>query len=121
MGSVFGMRERTFEEALEQQRMQQGGAALLIQTSRKISKGAVNKNERKKREPKKKAQSKQQPPPPPKNVRLESNAAPIDEVIHVAQEAPVESALPPLAAEEVEELVSPVEEATTAASASKSA
>ena len=119
--SVFGMRERTFEEALEQQRMQQGGAALLIQPSRKISKGAVNKNERKKREPKKKAQPKQQPPPPPKNVRLESNAAPVDEVIHVAQEAPVESAVPPLAAEEVEELVSPVEEATTAASASKSA
>lgn len=50
--SVFGMRERTFEEALEQQRIQ-GGTPLLAQPSRKTSRGAAGKPEKKK--PKKKA------------------------------------------------------------------
>ena len=115
--SVFGMRERTFEEALEQQRMKQGGAPLLIQPSRKTSKGAaVNKNEKKKKEPKKKAQPKQQP----KNVAApESDAASADEVMHVAEEAPVENiALPPLPVEEEE--ISPVEESVTTAVAQES-
>ena len=39
--SVFGMRERTFEEALEQQRIQQGDSSLLKQGGKKAAgKGA---------------------------------------------------------------------------------
>ena len=123
--SVFGMRERTFEEALEQQRLQPGGASLLSLQGKKSSSakagGAKPDKKKKEKEVKRKTSSSK----PAKSSTAAASAPPVPETSLAEVESSVEATPPPLPLEEgtVVAVAAVVEEVTvvTAAPISKSA
>jgi len=99
--SVFGMRERTFEEALEQQRLQQGGASLLSLGGKKSSsssKAAAAKQDKKRKE--KEGKRKTSTSKPPKSSTTVAPVLHVRDIPLAEVEASVETTPAPLPAEE---------------------